>query len=37
MTEHLAEIATQVSEGRHAVLVCDGAGRHQPGARLTVP
>lgn len=37
MTEHLAEIATQVTEGHHAVLVCDGAGWHQPGARLTVP
>ena len=37
MTEHLAEIATQVSQGHHAVLVCDGAGWHHSGARLTVP
>ena len=37
MSEHLAEIATQVSAGAHAVLVCDGAGWHQQGERLTVP
>lgn len=37
MSEHLAEIATQVTEGAHALLVCDGAGWHQPGERLTVP
>jgi DDE superfamily endonuclease len=28
MSEHLAEISTQVSAGAHAVLVCDGAGWH---------
>jgi len=37
MTIHLAEIATQVSTGAHAVLVCDGAGWHQQGQRLAVP
>jgi DDE superfamily endonuclease len=34
---HLAEISKQVAPGAHAVLVCDGAGWHQPGARLRVP
>jgi hypothetical protein len=37
MNEHLEEISTQVSPGAHAVLVCDGAGWHQPGKRLRVP
>jgi transposase len=37
MTVHLAEIAKQVGVGAHAVLVCDGAGWHQTGQRLTVP
>ncbi len=37
MNEHLKEISTQVSPGAHAVLVCDGAGWHQPGKRLRVP
>ena len=37
MTIHLAEIARQVSADAHAVLVCDGAGWHQTGERLTVP
>ncbi len=37
MTQHLAEIATQVSVGAHAVLVCDGAGWHQTSERLIVP
>jgi hypothetical protein len=37
MNEHLAEISTQISPGAHAVLVCDGAGWHQPGKRLRVP
>jgi hypothetical protein len=37
MTKHLAEIATQVTEGAHAVLVCDGAGWHQTSDRLIVP
>ena len=37
MTVHLAEIAKQVRAGAHAVLVCDGAGWHQTGQRLTVP
>jgi transposase len=37
MSEHLKEIATQVAPGAHAVLVCDGAGWHQRGERLTVP
>ena len=34
---HLAEISTQVRPGAHAVLLCDGAGWHQPGERLKVP
>lgn len=37
MSQHLAEIATQVTEGAHAILVCDGAGWHQAGERLVVP
>jgi hypothetical protein len=37
MNEHLKEISTQVANGAHAVLVCDGAGWHQKGDRLLVP
>lgn len=37
MNEHLKEIAAQVATGAHALLVCDGAGWHQPGERLSVP
>ena len=37
MAEHLAEIARRVTEGAHAVVVCDGAGWHQPGQRLPIP
>jgi hypothetical protein len=37
MNEHLAEISTQVAPRAHALLVCDGAGWHQPGERLIVP
>jgi hypothetical protein len=37
MTIHLAEISKQVSADAHAVLVCDGAGWHQAGQRLTIP
>ena len=37
MTLHLAEISKQVSASAHALLVCDGAGWHQPGVRLVVP
>lgn len=37
MNEHLIEIAAMVAPGSHAVLVCDGAGWHQPGRRLRVP
>ena len=37
MNEHLKEISTQVAPGAHAVLVCDGAGWHQPGKRLRTP
>ena len=37
MVLHLEEVSTQVAAGAHALLVCDGAGWHQPGARLTVP
>ena len=31
------EISTQVSPDAHAVLVCDGAGWHQRGDKLTIP
>jgi transposase len=37
MNEHLKEISTQVATSAHALLVCDGAGWHQPGDRLVVP
>lgn len=37
MAEHLAEISHHVTEGAHAVVVCDGAGWHQPGQRLLIP
>ena len=37
MALHLEEVSTQVAAGAHAVLVCDGAGWHQPGARLKMP
>ena len=37
MSEHLRVIAKAVAPGAHAVLVCDGAGWHQRGERLTVP
>lgn len=37
MSEHLAEIATQIAPGAHAVLICDGAGWHQSGGELRVP
>jgi putative transposase len=37
MNEHLKEISTQVTLGAHAVLVCDGAGRHQQGETLCLP
>jgi transposase len=37
MNEHLKEISTQVSAGAHAVLVCDGVGRHRRGKELVVP
>ena len=35
--EHLQEISRQAADGAHAILVCDGAGWHQPGERLPVP
>lgn len=37
MSIHLAEISRSVCPDAHAVLVCDGAGWHQTGQRLTVP
>ena len=37
MNEHLAEISTRIATSAHALLVCDGAGWHQHGARLIVP
>ena len=37
MAEHLKEISAQVAPDAHGVVVCDGAGWHQPGKRLSVP
>jgi hypothetical protein len=37
MNAHLAEISAEVAPGAHAVLVCDGAGWHQRGKKLSVP
>jgi hypothetical protein len=37
MNAHLTEISAQIAPGAHAVLVCDGAGWHQAGGRLSVP
>jgi transposase len=37
MNEHLKEISTQVTTGVHAVLILDGAGRHQTGGELNTP
>jgi hypothetical protein len=37
MNHHLAEISTQVARDAHALLICDGAGWHQPGKRLILP
>ncbi len=35
--EHLKEISSQVAPDAQALLVCDGAGWHQPGELLIVP
>jgi hypothetical protein len=37
MSAHLAEISKVVDPTAHGVLICDGAGWHQSGERLTVP
>jgi hypothetical protein len=37
MSAHLAEISKIVDPSAHCVLICDGAGWHQSGQRLTVP
>ena len=37
MSEHLKAISAQVAPGAHGVVVCDGAGWHQPGRRLVIP
>ena len=37
MNLHLAEIASQIQPGHHAVLILDGAGWHQSGDKLSVP
>ena len=37
MSVHLAEISKVVGLTAHCVLICDGAGWHQSGDRLTVP
>lgn len=37
MNLHLQEISAEVAPAAHAVLVCDGAGWHQPGKKLALP
>lgn len=37
MNLHLQEISSQVAPGAHAVVVMDGAGWHQTGAKLRIP
>ncbi len=37
MADHLSEISSRVAAGAHAVVLCDGAGWHQPGDRLPIP
>ncbi len=37
MSEHLRETSAMVATGAHALMVCDGAGWHQPGERLIIP
>jgi hypothetical protein len=37
MSLHLAEIATQVTPGAIAAVICDGAGWHAQGGALTLP
>lgn len=37
MNLHLAEISSQVAPGAHAVIILDGAGWHQAGAKLRIP
>jgi transposase len=37
MVEHLKAISAQVASGAHAVVLCDGAGWHQPSQRLRIP
>lgn len=37
MNKHLVEISAEVTQGAHAVLLCDGAGWHQRGKKLIVP
>ena len=37
MSEHLKEISTQIAPGAHAASICDGAGWHRRGDKLTVP
>ncbi len=37
MNDNLKQINCQVATSAHALLVCDGAGWHQPGERLIVP
>ncbi len=37
MNAHLEEISVEVAPGAHAVLICDGAGWHQRGKKLSVP
>ena len=37
MNLHLKEISAEVAPDAHAVLVCDGAGWHQRGKKLSIP
>jgi transposase len=37
MAEHLREISASITAGAHGLVVCDGAGWHQPSVRLHLP
>jgi hypothetical protein len=37
MSEHLKDLSTQAAPSSIAVVICDGAGRHQRGKELVVP
>lgn len=37
MNLHLRTISAEVAPGAHAIVLCDGAGWHQQGGKLTLP